>query len=117
MKQKKQSNQEYDNNNIFAKILRKELDADYTHENDNMICIKDKFPDAPIHNLVIPRGDYIDFRDFLKNASDIEKLDFLDAIEHELNQFEGGARVQLNIEKDGGQVIFHMHAHVMGFKP
>ena len=113
---KTDKNKVYDNDNIFAKILKKEMPCDITHESDTMLCIKDKYPDAPIHNLVIPKHAYIDFRDFLKNATEAEKLDFLDAVEHELNQFEGGARVQLNIEADGGQVVFHMHAHVMGFK-
>ena len=110
------SMQNYNEENVFAKILKGEMEASITHENDNMLCIKDKFPDAPIHNLVLPKNAYIDFRDFLKNASESEKLDFLSAIEHELNQFEGGAKVLINVEAGGGQVVFHLHAHVMGFK-
>lgn len=113
---KKNNKYEYDSQNIFAKILKGELAADIMHENDNMLCIKDKYPDAPIHNLVLTKGPYIDLRDFLKNATDIEKLDFLAAIEQQLNQFTGGARVQINIEPGGGQVVFHLHAHVMGYE-
>jgi len=105
----------YDKENIFARILRKELPADYVRETEHSIVIKDKYPDAPIHNLVVCKGEYVDMRDFLNKASDAEKLDFLEAMKLELNSFSGGARVIMNIEKTGGQVIFHLHAHVMGF--
>ena len=104
----------YDKSNIFAQILREEATAEKTFENEHAVVIKDIYPDAPLHNLVLCRGEYIDLRDFLRNASKEEKLAFLDAIQHELEQFEGGAKVGFNIEKDGGQVIFHLHAHVMG---
>ncbi len=105
----------YDKENIFAKILRKELEAEHVRETEHSFVIKDKYPDAPIHNLVLCKGEYIDMRDFLNNASAAEKLDFLEAIKQELNSFEGGARVIMNVEKTGGQVIFHLHAHILGF--
>lgn len=104
----------YDKSNIFAKILRNELKSEKEYENEHAIVIKDKFPKAPIHNLVLPKGEYIDMRDFCKNASDVEKLAFIEAIGAELNKFEGGAKVLINIEKDGGQVVFHLHAHIFG---
>lgn len=104
----------YDKSNIFAQILREELPAEKTFENDYAVVIKDKYPDAPLHHLVLCKGEYVDLRDFLQHASVEEKLTFLDAIQHELEQFDGGAKVGFNIEKDGGQVIFHLHAHVMG---
>lgn len=105
----------YDKENIFAKILRRELDCQRVRETEHCVVIKDKYPDAPIHNLVLCKGEYIDMRDFLNNASNEEKLDFLEALKQELNSFDGGARVLINIEKTGGQIIFHLHAHVLGF--
>lgn len=110
------SGSNYDDSNVFAQVLRKELEAEIQFENENAIVIKDKYPNAPIHNLVLCKGSYEDFRVFCNKASMQEKLDFLDAICHELNRIEGGARVQMNIGEDGGQVIFHLHAHVSGNK-
>jgi len=104
----------YDKENIFAKIIKKELDADIISESENTITIKDKYPDAPMHNLVMPKGEYTDLREFLNSASDVEKLDFLNSINHEINKIKGGAKVLINIEKDGGQCVFHLHAHVLG---
>jgi len=107
----------YDNSNIFAKILRKELESEFVSENEHCVVIKDKYPDAPIHNLVLPRGDYVDFRDFCSRASEVEKVAFVDAIGQELNKIDGGAKVLMNIGKDGGQFVFHLHAHVLGGFP
>lgn len=105
----------YKDTNIFAKILRKELEADYVAQNEHCVVIKDKYPDAEIHNLVLPRGAYIDMRDFCKNASVDEKLSFLDMIGQQLDAIDGGAKVLMNVGKDGGQCVFHLHAHVLGF--
>ena len=105
---------QYDDKNIFAQILRKELSAEVEYENENALVIKDKYPDAPIHKLVLCKGEYKDFREFCNKANTKEKLDFLDAIQNELNKFEGGAKIIINIEKDGGQVVFHLHAHILG---
>jgi histidine triad (HIT) family protein len=104
----------YDENNIFARILKKTAEASIEHENNSAIVIKDKYPDMPIHNLVLSKNAYIDLRDFLNKATNQEKLDFLDAIKQQLNQFEGGAKVLFNIEESAGQVIFHLHAHILG---
>ena len=104
----------YDNSNIFAKILRGDLPADVEYENEHALVIKDKYPDAPVHNLVLPKGAYTDLRDFCANASNEEKLGFFDAIKQQLDQFEGGAKVLVNIGADGGQVVFHLHAHILG---
>lgn len=108
---------QYDKENIFAKILNRELPAEFVSETEHSVVIKDKYPDAPIHNLVLCKGEYKDLREFLNLASKQEQLDFLQAIKDELNKFSGGARVQMNIEKAGGQVVFHLHAHVMGYEP
>lgn len=105
---------QYNKNNIFAKILRKEIESHVVHENEHALVIKDLYPKAFIHNLVLPKGEYIDMRDFLHKASTEEKLAFLDAISRELNKISGGARIVINIGETGGQEVFHLHAHVMG---
>lgn len=103
----------YDRTNVFSRILKGELPAEKLYENAHAIVIKDKFPDAPVHNLVICRGEYSDLREFCSMATDEEKLAFFDALNSELQANEGGMKVLFNIGHDGGQVVFHLHAHVL----
>ena len=63
----------YNKNNIFAKILRKEANAEVIYENEYVFCFKDIFPKAKIHILIIPKSEYTDIYDFSKNASSEEK--------------------------------------------
>jgi diadenosine tetraphosphate (Ap4A) HIT family hydrolase len=107
----------YDRNNVFYRILMQQLPADILEKNKHVLIIKDKHPDAPIHNLVIPQGEYCDLRAFT-NASDEEKLAFLNAILDQVNQIpeEDGAKVLINVGKAGGQEVFHLHAHILGGK-
>jgi diadenosine tetraphosphate (Ap4A) HIT family hydrolase len=106
---------EYKKDNIFAQILRQELAADKIYENEHTVVIKDINPQAFIHNLVLPKGEYVDMRNFLQNASVAEKLAFLDAISNQLDAIVGGARIVINIGATARQQVFHLHAHVMGF--
>ena len=63
----------YDNNNIFAKILRKEIPCKKIYENDYALAFYDINPQAKVHILVIPKGKYISFSDFSKNATKNEE--------------------------------------------
>ena len=67
----------YNKNNIFAKILRKEANAEVIYENEYVFCFKDIFPKAKIHILIIPKSEYTDIYDFSKNASSEKKKAFL----------------------------------------
>ena len=67
----------YDKNNIFAKIIRKEAKANIVFENEHVICFKDIFPKAPIHILIIPKGQFKDIFDFSINATSEEKKQFM----------------------------------------
>ena len=60
----------YDEDNIFAKIIRKEIPSEIIYENDNVLCFKDINPRTPHHILIIPKGQYKDMTDFSLNASD-----------------------------------------------
>ena len=64
----------YDNNNIFAKIIRKEAKANIVFENKHILCFKDIFPKAPVHILIIPKGEFIDIFDFSINSISSEFL-------------------------------------------
>jgi histidine triad (HIT) family protein len=102
----------YDINNIFAKIIRKEIPADVVFENDYVMVIKDKFPKAKTHILVLPKGEYIDIINFNENASQIEKDEFFKAAYYYLAKLNHG-KLHFNYKKEGGQEVFHLHAHIL----
>ena len=109
----------YDQNNIFAKILRSEIPCNKILENDYSLAFSDINPQAPIHILVIPKNSYINFYDFTKNASTTEVDSFWklvnNVIEH-VNIDEEGFRIITNSGKNGNQDVPHFHVHLLGGK-
>ena len=59
---------EYDKNNVFAKILRDEIPSKKVFENDDLLCFYDVNPVARVHVLIIPKGEYVNYTDFVQNA-------------------------------------------------
>ena len=105
----------YDKNNIFAKILRGEIPCKKIFENDYVLSFYDINPQKKIHALVIPKGEYIDYDDFNKKASDKEILEFHKAVSHVsslLGASVKGYRVLSNIGSNGGQEVPHLHFHI-----
>lgn len=110
----------YDPDNIFAKIIRGEIPSDKVFEDENVLVISDKFPQAPVHILILPKNPYIDMADFAKNASDAEivALNRVTAfVISEFNLEKNGYRVITNSGEHGGQEIPHLHWHVVGGHP
>jgi histidine triad (HIT) family protein len=106
----------YDKNNIFAKIIRGEIPTEKLYEDEQVIAIKDAYPIAPIHILVIPKGEYISFDDFIARASSEEIGHFYKVVHRvcsELNLNENGYRILSNVGAHGMQTIFHMHLHIL----
>ena len=109
----------YDNNNIFAKILRGEIPCDKLFENDHALAFRDIQPQAPSHILIIPKGQYTSFADFSEKASDAEILGFMRAISHvakEEGLEAGGYRLISNHGKNSNQEVPHLHMHLLGGK-
>ena len=109
----------YDENNIFAKILRSEIPCLKILENDHALAFSDINPQAPIHILIIPKKHFLDFNDFTQNALPIE-VNFLwklvnDVIEYK-NISEKGFRIITNSGNDGNQDVPHFHVHLLGGK-
>jgi histidine triad (HIT) family protein len=111
----------YDQNNIFAKILRGEIPCDKVYENDHALAFKDINPQAKVHVLVIPKGAYTDVDDFSKNASKDEIAFLMQAVAEvckitKVSLAEGGNGFRLiaNTGPDGSQEVPHFHYHVMG---
>ncbi len=107
----------YDDNNIFAKILRGELPCDKVYEDDWALAFKDIQPQTPVHILVIPKGAYISMDDFSATASEAEIAGFFRAVGHvarEAGVVETGYRMLGNHGRDGRQEVPHFHVHVFG---
>ena len=109
----------YDTNNIFAKILRKEIPCDKVYENDHVLAFKDINPQAKIHVLVIPKGAYVNMDDFSQNAKNDEIVALTRAL-GEVTKIVGlssysegkGYRYIGNNGPDGGQEVPHLHFHI-----
>ncbi len=109
--------QDYDPNNVFAKILRREIPAKIVYEDAHALAFHDIRPQAPVHVLVIPKGAYLDWPDFAARAPDAEIAGFVRAIAETarlLGVQDAGYRVLSNIGADGGQEVPHLHAHIFG---
>jgi diadenosine tetraphosphate (Ap4A) HIT family hydrolase len=111
---------EYDNQNIFAKILRGEIPCRKVFEDEWALAFDDINPQAPVHVLVIPKGAYVSWDDFSAKASDVEIAGFVRAVGHvgrELGLVEPGYRLLANIGMDAHQEVPHLHIHIFGGKP
>ena len=110
----------YDDNNIFAKILRKEIPCNKIYEDEFVLSFHDINPQKKIHALVIPKGKYVDLDDFSQNASPKEMVGLLKGINivaKKLNisvETGKGYRALANISEDGGQEVPHLHFHLFG---
>ena len=107
----------YDNQNIFAKILRDEIPSKRVHEDEWAVAFHDIAPQAPIHILVIPRGPYVSWDDFSANASSDEIAGFVRAVgkvARDLDLVAPGYRLLANVGLDGHQEIAHLHVHLFG---
>ena len=110
----------YDKNNIFAKILRKEIPCKKIFENDHVLSFHDINPQKKVHALVIPKGDYLNLDDFNNRATDQEIVALSKAIT-EVSKILGisvdtgkGYRALTNLDEHGGQEVPHLHFHLFG---
>ncbi len=110
----------YDNNNIFAKILRGEIPCEKIYEDKFVLSFHDINPKKKIHVLVIPKGKYVDLDDFSQNASAEEMVGLLKGINIVAKKLGisvdtgKGYRIIANINEDGGQEVPHLHFHLFG---
>lgn len=112
--------QPYDDQNIFAKILRGEIPAKKVYEDAYALAFHDIAPQAPHHILVIPKGAYVSWDDFSANASDAEIAGFVravGAVARAAGLLEPGYRLLANTGLDAGQEVPHLHVHVFAGKP
>ena len=110
----------YDDQNIFAKILRGEIPCNKVAEDGHTLAFADINPARAVHLLVIPKGAYVDWQDFAARASAEEQAAFTRMIAHvaEVTGIaDSGFRVISNIGVNGHQEVPHLHMHVLGGEP
>ena len=112
---------DYDDQNIFAKILRGEIPNDTVLETEHSLAFNDIAPQAPVHVLVIPKGAYVSYDHFAAEASDAEIVDFNRSVA-DVCRMTGvvpgaagaGYRAITNCGEDGVQEVPHFHLHILG---
>ena len=109
----------YDVSNIFARILRGEIPNKTVYEDKWALAFHDINPQAPIHVLIIPKGEYVSWDDFSRDASDAEIAGFIRAIgtvARDLGLPGPGYRLLANVGIHGHQEVPHLHVHLFGGK-
>lgn len=109
----------YDDQNIFAKILRGEIPNKTVYENDVALAFEDITPQAPVHVLVIPKGPYVSLDHFARDASAAEHAGFMQAVAEvcRLKDVDEGFRAIANTRAHGVQEVPHYHMHILGGRP
>ena len=106
----------YNKDNIFAKIIKGQLPAKKVYEDDKILALHDIHPVAPTHILVLPKGEYIDFTDFIMKASSEDVQHYFNKIAEiikELGLEENSYRLVTNKGSQSGQSVFHFHTHII----
>ncbi|PLK27450.1 histidine triad nucleotide-binding protein [Novosphingobium sp. TH158] len=107
----------YDDNNVFARILRGEIPCKKVYEDEWALAFHDINPQAPVHLLVIPKGPYVSWDDFSQKAPAEEVAGFIRAVgqvAREAGLVDPGYRMLANVGGHGHQEVPHLHVHIFG---
>ena len=110
----------YDENNLFAKIIRGDIPCDKVYEDDHVLAFRDINPQKAVHVLVVPKGSYVSLEDFSAQGSAEEITAFHRAVAKivaDENLSENGFRAIANAGEYGGQEVPHYHLHLLGGEP
>ena len=106
------------NEDLFIKIINREIPADIVYEDEHVIAFKDISPAAPLHLLIVPRKH-------IKTTDDLQEEDkelighivlVATKLARENNVAQDGYRLQFNCRENGGQMVYHIHLHLVGGK-
>lgn len=107
----------YDENNVFFKILKKQIPATVVYEDDVCLAFNDINPVAKVHVLVITKGCFTNLEDFVENETPMKVQQFFQSVAHiakKLKISESGYRILTNTGRDAGQEVNHFHVHIIG---
>jgi histidine triad (HIT) family protein len=102
---------------LFCKIVAGKLPSDRVYEDDAILAFKDIHPQAPFHWLVIPKVHVATLNDFNPEHAGLIGTLLLTARRLAADHGLPGYRVAMNVNREGGQVVFHAHLHVLGGRP
>ncbi|MDR1498921.1 MAG: histidine triad nucleotide-binding protein [Rickettsiales bacterium] len=106
----------YDKNNVFFKIINKQLPSDICYEDDKVLCFHDIDPKAPTHLLLVPKREFVSFNDFMEHSNSEDVAYFFKTAQKIAKQFGlESYRIVSNCGEGAGQVVFHFHLHIMGY--
>jgi histidine triad (HIT) family protein len=101
---------------LFCKISHGQMGTDFLYENENLVVFRDINPHAPVHLLIVPKRHIRSINDLDTSDRDILAEMIMTArqmaVKERVN--DSGYKLLFNVEKGGGQVIFHLHLHLMG---
>jgi len=101
---------------IFCKIVNGEIPTEFLYEDDILMVFKDINPHAPVHDLIVPKKHIRSINDLTKNDRDI--ISHMIMVGKNIAKKESvrasGYKLLFNVERGGGQVIFHLHLHLIG---
>ena len=107
----------YDKNNIFYKIIKGDIPCNKVYEDRDILSFHDINPKAPVHVLVIPKGEYVDFDDFIENSDMGDVENFFKTVKKIADKLQlKSYRIVSNCGEEAGQIVFHFHVHIMGYK-
>ena len=102
---------------LFCRIVAGELGSDRVYEDDQILAFKDIHPQAPFHCLIVPKAHIATLNDFEPQQSALIGNLLLTAKRVAAEHGLPGYRVAMNVNREGGQVVFHVHLHVLGGRP
>jgi histidine triad (HIT) family protein len=102
---------------LFCKIVGGQIPADRVYEDDQVVAFKDIHPQAPIHFLIVPKAHIATLNDFGADQVELAGRLLLTAQRLAAEHSLPGYRVAMNVNREGGQVIFHAHLHLLGGRP
>lgn len=114
----RQKGKTYMSDCIFCKIIEGTIPSDKVYETDTVLAFRDIQPAAPVHVLIIPKKHIATMNDVAEQDAQV-MADIFKAARHiaaELGVAEGGYRLINNVNSDGGQVVYHLHVHLLGGK-
>jgi histidine triad (HIT) family protein len=100
----------------FCKIIKGEQSADFLYQDESLVVFKDIRPHAPVHLLIAPREHIRSLNDLREKDKHIisEMIVRAKEMAKELSIAQSGHRLLFNVERGGGQVVFHLHLHLLG---
>ena len=105
-----------ENECLFCKIANGQMDTQFLFENENLVVFRDINPHAPVHLLIVPKRHIRSVNDLRNddNAIVAEMIMIAKQMAREEKVDNSGYKLLFNVEKGGGQVIFHLHLHLIG---